>query len=278
MGGVPQGVIPCGVGGSSLLQWRPKEENNFYAAGKRRFHECGGNIKGVFWYQGESQAEEEGCTSFVSDMQNLVGAMRKDFHNPNLPFVQVQIHKYHAKSVDGDGHWTQIRELQRTLSDHIDNLATVYSNDCELDDLIHLSSESQVKIGMRAAEAMSVLVGGEVIVSPQFDGFEIVQDEYVPFHINVKVHFKNVVGNLKSSGVPFGFVMMKNPNEPMREIARIILEDNAVRLKVEIDPKEIEDFYVCYGWGNTYYCNITDEAERAIPSFGPLKIKDFLKK
>ena len=277
-GGVPQGLIPCGIGGSALWQWNPSKENNYYAAAKRRFYECGGCVKGIFWYQGEAQCSWDGCERFASDMKNLVAGFRKDFGDEKLPFVQVQINKYRAAGQDADGAWTAIREIQRTLDETIDNMSTVYSNDCELDDLIHLSSESQVRIGKRGAEAMNLLTGGKGTCSPKFDGFEIVQDDYVPWRVNVKVYFKNLVGGLTSTGVPFGFVMMENPNEPIREIARIVLEDNAVRLKVEIDPKKIEDYYVCYAWGNTFYCNITDEADRAIPGFGPLRIKDYLRK
>ena len=212
-----------------------------------------------------------------SDMKTLVKGFRRDFGAQTLPFVQVQINKYHAATIETDEAWTKIRELQRTLEKEIDNLATVYSNDCELDDLIHLSSESQVKIGKRAAEAMSVLTGGDGVSSPDFAGFEIVQDDYVPFRVNVKVNFRNVIGRLKSLGVPNGFFMMENPSEPIREIARVILEGNTARLIVEIDPQKIKDYYVCYAWGNTYYCNITDENDRAIPGFGPLKIGDYLK-
>ena len=277
MGGVPQGVIPCGVGGANLWQWSPNGEDNYYVAAKRRFYECGGNIKGIFWYQGEAQCYSDGCKSFVSDMKTLVKGFRRDFGVQTLPFVQVQINKYHAATIETDEAWTKIRELQRTLEKEIDNLATVYSNDCELDDLIHLSSESHLKIGKRAAEAMSVLTGGDGVSSPDFAGFEIVQDDYVPFRVNVKVNFRNVIGRLKSLGVPNGFFMMENPSEPIREIARVILEGNTARLIVEIDPQKIKDYYVCYAWGNTYYCNITDEKDRAIPGFGPLKIADYLK-
>ncbi|MBO5223696.1 MAG: hypothetical protein J6C23_04205 [Clostridia bacterium] len=275
--GVPQGVIPCAVGGSSLGHWNPYGIDNYYTAARRRFYECGGNVKGVFWYQGEAQCFEQGCASFVSDMRALINGMRKDFNNPQLPFVQVQINKYHAGIIDNDKYWTKIREYQRTLDQKISNIATVYSNDCELDDLIHLSSESQIKIGQRAAEAMDALTGGNGNPSPQFDGFEIVTDDYIPFRINVKVHFKNVVGMLQSSGYPYGFVLLEKEDEPIREIARVFLEGNIARLKVEIDPKKIENYYVCFAWGNTYYCNIFDKAGRPIPGFGPLKIKDYLK-
>ena len=278
-GGVPQGLIPCGVGGSSLMEWKPDTPGNYYAAAKRRVYECGGNIKGTFWYQGESQTSLEGCESFVSDMQILLAAMRKDFNQPDLPFVQVQINKNRGARIESDVLWTTIREQQRTLEKKITNLATVCSVDCELDDLVHLSSESQEKIGKRAAEAMSILVGGDGVPSPAFDSFEIVRDDYVPFRVNIMVNYKHVVGKLESKGVPFGFYILDRVDgEPVRDIVSVILNENSVRLRVEIDPEKIQDYYVCYAYGNTFYCNITDSADRSLPGFGPLKIKDYLKK
>ena len=44
---------------------------------------------------------------------------------------------------------------------------------------------------------MNLLTGGKGTCSPKFDGFEIVQDDYVPWRVNVKVYFKNLVGGLK---------------------------------------------------------------------------------
>lgn len=278
MDGVPQGVIPCGIGGASMAQWHPDGADNYYAAAKRRVQACGGYVKGVFWYQGEAQAWETGCNSFVAEMKYMVEAMRRDFGHPSMPFVQVQINRFAMCPPSGDVWWTKLRDIQRNLHRQIENLATVYSVDSELDDLIHLSSESQEIIGQRAAEAMAYLVTGEGVPSPDVDFFEIVQDDFVPFRVNVRVHFRHIVGKLEATGVPAGFTIHEAEDQPpMREIARLCLEGDTVRIKVEIDPAKIEDCYVCYAYGNTYYCNITDSAGRSLPGFGPLKIKDYLK-
>ena len=279
MNGVPQGVIPCGIGGASLGQWDSQGTDNFYTAAIRRVHACGGNVKGVFWYQGCSQCWWGGCETFVSDMQNLVNGFRRDCKKENLPFVQVQINKYRAVSKEADGPWTKIRDLQRTLEQHIPNLATVYSNDCELDDLIHLASESHVRIGKRAAEQMTRLLTGEGVPSPEVDYCEIIEDPYTPWRVNLVIHYKNIVGKLEALGVPSGYFLLEaEDGEPIREIARVWLNEKSVRLVQEIPKEKLEECYVCYGYGNTFYCNITDSEDRSLPGFGPLKIKDYLKK
>ena len=275
--GVPQGVIPCGVGGSNLKQWDPDGVDNLYSAAKRRVKECGSYIKGVFWHQGESQTDIPGIESFISDMKKLVSGMRRDFCDEKLPFVEVQINKFVA--CYSDIPWSRTRELQRILENYIDNLTTVYSVDLELDDLIHLSSESHEILGFRAAEAMNYLITGKGEASPSFDSFEIVEDDFVPFRSNIRVNFKNIKGELTSLGVPSGFsIHEKEDGAPLRAVSRLCLEGDSVRIKTEIDAEKLSECYICYGFGNSFYCNITDTGRRSIPAFGPLKIKDFLKK
>jgi hypothetical protein len=126
---------------------------------------------------------------------------------------------------------------------------------------------------------MHILVTGNGIPSPDFDSFEIIEDDYVPFFVNICVNFKNIKGGLTAKGVPNGFAILESENgSPMRAIARTCLEADSVRLKVELDPANIENYYVCYAYGNDFYCNITDEGNRSLPGFGPFKLKDYLKK
>ncbi len=280
--GVPQGVIPCGIGGASLWQWKPDTPDNYYASALRRFHECGSNVKGIFWYQGCAECSFAGVDAFEENMKTLVSSMRRDFGNKNLPFVQVQLNKClidFGCGEDTDRCYSGIREKQRTLSEKIENLATVSAVDCELEDLIHLSSESHEKVGARAAEAMSVLLGEEGVPYPTLDYVEIVEDDFVPFRVNLIVHYKNIVGELQSKDYPWGFYIHKEEDKPhVRGISRLYVHGDSVRVKLETPPEELPEWYISYAYGNTYYCNITDSAGRAIPAFGPLKIKDYLKK
>lgn len=281
-GGVPQGVIPCGIGGANLVQWDPDGTDNYYASALRRFHECGGVVKGVFWYQGCSQCSDGGVASFEKDMEKLVAGIRRDYGDKNLPFVQVQLNKCLIDFGCGeatDRCYSAIREKQRTLGKKIKNLVTVSAVDCELEDLIHISSESHEKVGARAAEAMCVLLGEEGVPYPELDYIEIVEDDFVPFHVNLIVHYKNIVGELQSKDYPWGFYIHKEADKPhVRGISRLYVHGNSVRVKLETDPKVLPEWYLSYAYGNAYYCNITDSAGRAIPAFGPLKIKDCLKK
>ena len=53
---VPQGVICCAHGGTSMDQWSPEGrdlggDESLYGAMYRRFVHNGSRVKGMFWYQ-----------------------------------------------------------------------------------------------------------------------------------------------------------------------------------------------------------------------------------
>ena len=62
--GVPIGLVACAHGGTSMEQWNPakKEEGgkSLYGSMLRQVQLAGGKVKGVLWYQGESDANGRG--------------------------------------------------------------------------------------------------------------------------------------------------------------------------------------------------------------------------
>ena len=54
--GVPQGVLACAHGGTSMEQWDPKLKKlgskSLYGAMMRRFRKNGSRVAGLVWYQG----------------------------------------------------------------------------------------------------------------------------------------------------------------------------------------------------------------------------------
>ncbi len=273
--GVPQGVIPCALGGSNLSQWNP-ENGPLYSAMKRRFAECGSSVKGVFWHQGESECYfPNGCCNYVDNMKKLVSSMRRDFNNPEMPFVYAQISNFFIAGRQDDPAWMRIRELQRALIKEIDNTEVVYTVDCRHDDLIHLSSEAHIILGKRASDAMWYLLTGEGLPSIELEGFEMIQNETVPFWTDLKIVFKNVGEKLISTGVPSGISIMRSVDgEEACLFSRIDLGENFIMATTELSPEELSELYVCYAHGNHYFCNITDNTDRSIPGFGPLKISE----
>ena len=83
--GVPVGLIPCMQGGTSMDQWSPalkdKGGDSLYGAMLRRVRAAGGSVRGVLWYQGESDATRRQAPEFRRKFEDLVAAVRQDFAN-----------------------------------------------------------------------------------------------------------------------------------------------------------------------------------------------------
>ena len=58
--GVPVGLVACAHGGTSMEQWNPSKKeqggNSLYGSMLRQVKLAGGKVKGVLWYQGESDS------------------------------------------------------------------------------------------------------------------------------------------------------------------------------------------------------------------------------
>lgn len=284
--GVPQGIIACAMGGSWLELWEPcgEEENNLYAQMLRRFIRCGGAVRGVYWDQGEAETNEQCAEKFVPRMQRLVTSIRRDFGNKKLPFVQTQLANCSIPSYCDEGDawkwWTAIREKQRTMYEFIDDLDTVSAIDADYDDPIHYSTDTQKTMGARAAVSMAHLCGYGGKPAPKFSHFSFRKDEYVPQWCVLDVYFENAEG-LHSIGRPSGFTVIRDGNtdirNPFSNIARLEVLGDRVSIHLGETEEIVREWEVYYAFGHMNYCNIVDGLGRALPAFGGLKIKDYLK-
>ncbi len=89
--GVPIGLIPCAHGGTSMDQWSPalkdKGGDSLYGGMVRRFQAAGGRVKGVLWYQGESDAGAQAAPLFEEKFVRLIEAVRPISASPACPFT-----------------------------------------------------------------------------------------------------------------------------------------------------------------------------------------------
>ena len=271
--GVPQGLLACGHGGTSMMQWEPALKKmggrSLYGAMCRRVKKNGGRVAGVFWYQGCSDANPEAAVCYTQRMRKLVQSMRRDFKDARLAFVAVQISRTTGR---GDGQWWDaIREQQRRLPEQIRDLATAPAIDLPLDDGIHISGSGQHVLGKRAAQAMQVLREGKKAGLPPIDVRDIaVRPNPISKQADVIVRFKNVMGSLTSPGLPTGFYVDCHTN--MTNHYRADLEGDKTILHLGCTV-EMADGNLYYGRGFDPYCNVTDEAGRSVPAFGPLPMK-----
>ncbi len=285
--GVPQGLICCAHGATNLIyHWDPKRidegpDSSLYAAMLQRVAENGNHVRGMFWYQGCSDAEERIHSEYTKNMINFVSACRRDL-GPELPIVQVQIGRTISRPTpDYCKWWISIQEQQRTMHEHIPYLSTVSSITKSLDDAIHLDSKSHRELGREAAEAMCQLIfqspEDNYLAPPQMDDYWIEKSESTGYWMNdwVELHirYKNLHGGLISSGRPVGFDVFSNQAGQIPQyVYKTELKGNTAILYLAATQEMLESSELYYGYGQNPTCNITDMAGRAIPVMGPISL------
>ena len=282
--GLPQGVIPCALGGSNLSQWDPDAKEdipNLYQITMNRIKLSGGRVRGIFWYQGCAEANPTGVELFTGRMQRLIAAFREALGEPELPFVQVQIGRFSNAAIADDPHWSAIRELQRQMTDAIPALDTLAVTDADYADGIHLQARYHQRLGKAAAESMARLCfdkqGLKTLPAPALSDIRIIHgsDDWGE---NLAVRYRNIHGGLQSPGVPSGFALSRSPDHiDTRSIFRLELGEDTVFVRHECPDEQLKEMYLSYFFGNGTYANITDAAGRPLPAFGPLKLSDWLK-
>lgn len=281
--GVPQGLIPCALGGANLGQWMPEgapDGFHLYQMTMTRFKLCGSHIRGIFWYQGCAEANPDSLRLFTDRMKRLIEQFRQDTGCPRLPFVQVQIGRFTNTPPAEDAKWSAVREMQRRLAGAVPHLDTVAVTDAEYADGIHLQARYQMKLGAAAAESMYCLCFDpqqrKSLPAPALRSIRIVRDSD-DFGENLAVEFDHIHGGLTAAGVPSGFALSRSPDLiDTYSIFRLELSGDTVYIRHECPEAPLREMFLSYYFGNGAYANITDKAGRPLPAFGPLKLSEWL--
>ncbi len=273
--GVPQGVISCAHGGTSMQQWSPTlkrlKGKSLYGATIRRFLKNGGKVAGVMWYQGCSDTGPADAPHYTTRMKKLVAAFRRDMHDEKLPFVLVQIALIYSNQAPAA--WNSIQDQQRKLPEVIDNCLTVPAIDLSLDDCIHISTEGQIRLGARLADATCALTKRAAGHKKPITLKKVTIKQDKKFGTYVEVAFANVAGRLVSGSRPTGFSLADWAGQYQLQIYRVDLKGSRVILWTDgLSAEAARSYWLHYGLGTSPYCNITDEADRSLPVFGPLPL------
>ncbi len=162
---VPIGLVACAHGGTSMEQWNPakKQEagNSLYGSFLRQIQLAGGKVKGVLWYQGESDAlGGDAWKVYHRVFADFIASVRADLNQPDLPFYYVQIGRFIK---DGDPkRWNAVQEVQRHLPERVANTGVVSVIDLELDDSIHVGTHGLKRAGARLARIAERELFGQI--------------------------------------------------------------------------------------------------------------------
>lgn len=270
--GVPQGLIASAHGGTSMTQWDPSRKKeggkSLYGAMVRRLKKNGGQVAGMIWYQGESDANPDAAPLYTDRMKKLIRAVRRDTKSPRLPIAVVQISRLVATWGSPEA-WNSVQDQQRRLPDRIANVATVPSIDLTLEDLIHLGGADVNRLGRRLAQAMHALMGGrgagKLPPSVQRVSTEVARPSGLA---NIVVELANVMGRLRAGSRPCGFELVDSSGTP--HVFDVRLQRKRAILRTCCTVGALADKQLHYGYGYNPVCNITDEADRSLPVFGPV--------
>ncbi|MDB5328584.1 MAG: Sialate O-acetylesterase, partial [Phycisphaerales bacterium] len=257
---VALGLIESDLGGTLAEAWTPREGLDPNSkAGDSMFgikpttlyngmiHPMGElGIKGVIWYQGEGNAGEP--QTYTAKLSAMINSWRKQFKNPELPFLIVQLPDY---APDWGGYyWQWLRDAQQQTAAKLPNVAVI--NSVNTNDGLDLHPKPKQAIGERGAILARQMVYGEKIVGkgPMFKSADATGD-------SIKVSFDTGSSGLGAADPDdvHGFTVAGEDGKFRKATAKIEGDDTVVvRSDLVASPK-----YVRYAWAGVPMSTLTNK-------------------
>jgi sialate O-acetylesterase len=217
------------------------------------------NIRGVAWYQGESNTEA--AAAYGPLLKQFMADWRTRFDKP-LPFLIVQLANHGVPPTQPTASsWAELREQQRRVVAQDKNAGLVIALDIGERTDIHPANKQEV--GRRLARAARHVVFGERI-TPSGPRVTAAQRE----NDRIAISFADVTGKLTaySARRPIGFELCNTEQDSCRFVdadlsgKRVLLDTSAVP-----NPTRVR-----YCWADSPVCTLFDEAH--LPA-GPFEIE-----
>jgi len=199
------------------------------------------SIKGVIWYQGESNSIRH--YDYTHVFTNLINSWREEWQQRDFPFYFVQIAPHYKQP-------PQIREAQLNTWQTVKNTGMVVITD--VGDSTDIHPRNKLVPGLRLAYwALACNYNKDVPYSgPLYRSMQIVDSKAI-------ISFMHVGQELKSKGeILEGFTVAGSD--------RIFYPATAVitQNKVEVSAQEVpHPVAVRYGWGNFFRVNLYNDAD-----------------
>ncbi len=154
--GYPIGLVQTSLGGSPLRAWNPTEPGE--APLSENMLHCielvGGKVKGILWYQGESDTGDVESATYGERFVQTVQAWRAALKRPDLAVITAQLCRVYTVADDVMHRgWSRVREAQRQAARRVTGVAVVPTLDLPLSDHIHISALGNMTLGERMAWA-----------------------------------------------------------------------------------------------------------------------------
>jgi hypothetical protein len=143
------GLVVNAKGGTSIALWAPGEELYIEAVKQAKQAMEFGELKGIVWHQGESDASKTG--KYLSKIETLIEALRLDLNCANVPFIAGQLSEDKPKRID-------FNKMILNLPEVVRNTAVATSENLHTIDSTHFDAASQRLLGERYAVEMLKLL------------------------------------------------------------------------------------------------------------------------
>ena len=206
-------------------------------------------IRGVIWYQGESNAEK--AAAYRNLFPLMIQDWRSAFGKPGLPFLFVQLANYFSLQEEPveNSAWAELREAQ-ALALQLPGTAMAVAID--VGDATDIHPRNKREVGRRLALAALGQVYGRPVESsgPLFKCHHIEED-------SIRLFFSHSMHGLKSAdGNPLrAFAIAGEDGRFVRAEARI--EGGTVVVRSDLVPEPVS---VRYAWANNPPANLANHA------------------
>jgi sialate O-acetylesterase len=180
---------------------------------------AGYGIKGVLWYQGESNTPKP--EEYTSLFTSLISLWRKDWKNPALPFLFVQLANYSKTPEEpAISNWALLREAQsNTLALPFTGMAVIH----DIGEKNDIHPHNKQDVGKRLALAARKIAYKEHLVysGPMYKSMHIVGNK-------VSLSFKHTGTGLKCIGPKLKYFTISADGKNFIEAQAAILGDKVV--------------------------------------------------
>jgi len=197
-------------------------------------------IRGVLWYQGESNSALERAPLYNHIFRALIEDWRRQWAIGDFPFLYVQISNYKSTPAED---WAILREQQRRTLE-MRNTAMAVTIDIGNPDDVHPTDK--VDVALRMARAARALTYGETV---EYNGPDFRQA--TPEGASIRAWFDHAKGLTAKGGEVTAFEVAGADKKFAAATAKI--EGESI---IASSPAVPEPVYVRYGWTNSPQCNL----------------------
>jgi sialate O-acetylesterase len=219
-------------------------------------------IKGVIWYQGESNAGQ--AARYAELFPMMIKNWRQDWKQGDFPFLFVQLAPFMAKVKEPvDTDWARLRESQLLTSLKVPNTAMAVITDVGDERDIHPPKKEPV--GQRLALAALALAYGQKIEysGPVYERLAVEGSRAV-------LHFKHAEGGLVARDGPLTGFTIAGEDKRFHNAQAEIQGDRVI----VCCPAVAKPVAVRFGWANYPVINLWNKA--GLPA-SPFRTDDFPK-